>query len=95
MLANKFVSDPHEVVKAGQVVRVKVLEVDVMRKRVALTMRLDDATPRTSGVTAGKGNVDRKRDGDRPRGAQSQLRSEPQGNSAMADALAAAFNAKR
>jgi hypothetical protein len=58
-------------------------------------MRLDDATPRTSGVTAGKGNVDRKRDSDRPRGGQSQLRSEPQGNSAMADALAAAFNAKR
>jgi uncharacterized protein len=95
MLANKFVSDPHEVVKAGQVVRVKVLEVDVMRKRVALTMRLDDATPRTSGVNAGKGNVDRKRDSDRARGAQPKMKNEPQGNSAMADALAAALNVKR
>jgi uncharacterized protein len=95
MLANKFVSDPHEVVKAGQVVRVKVLEVDVARKRVALTMRLDDATPRTTGVNAGKGNVDRKRDFDRARRAQPQMKNEPQGNSAMADALAAALNVKR
>jgi len=39
-LAEKFVRDPHEVVKAGQVVRVRVLEVDLKRQRVALTMRL-------------------------------------------------------
>ena len=42
-LANKFVKDPHEVVKPGQIVKVKVLEVDVKRQRIALTMRLDDA----------------------------------------------------
>jgi len=41
-LANRFVKDPHEVVKAGQIVKVKVLEVDLKRRRVALTMRLDD-----------------------------------------------------
>ncbi len=41
-LTNKFVKDPHEVVKAGQIVRVKVTEVDIARKRIALTMRLDD-----------------------------------------------------
>lgn len=41
-LANKFVKDPHEVVKVGQVVQVKVLEVDIPRKRVQLTMRMDD-----------------------------------------------------
>lgn len=41
-LANKFVKDPHAVVKAGQVVTVKVLEVDEKRKRIALTMRLND-----------------------------------------------------
>ncbi|MGL5002817.1 MAG: Tex family protein, partial [Casimicrobium sp.] len=40
-LANKFVKDPKEVVKAGQIVKVKVVEVDVVRKRIALTMRLD------------------------------------------------------
>jgi hypothetical protein len=46
-------------------------------------------------VNAGKGNVDRKRDSDRARGAQPKMKNEPQGNSAMADALAAALNAKR
>jgi protein Tex len=48
-LANKFVKDPHSVVKAGDVVRVKVLEVDLPRKRIALTMRLtDEATPKAT-----------------------------------------------
>ncbi|MFN4326403.1 MAG: Tex family protein [Azonexus sp.] len=41
-LANHFVKDPHEVVKAGQVVKVKVLEVDLPRQRIALTMRLSE-----------------------------------------------------
>ncbi len=41
-LSSKFVKDPREVVKAGDVVKVRVLEVDLLRKRVALTMRLDD-----------------------------------------------------
>ncbi|MBV1776720.1 RNA-binding transcriptional accessory protein [Burkholderiaceae bacterium DAT-1] len=41
-LADKFVKDPRDVVKAGQVVKVKVLEVDVKRKRIALTMRMSD-----------------------------------------------------
>jgi len=42
-LSNTFVKDPHSVVKAGQIVKVKVLEADVKRKRIALTMRLNDA----------------------------------------------------
>jgi uncharacterized protein len=42
-LANRFVKDPREVVKAGDIVRVKVMEVDVQRKRVGLSMRLDDS----------------------------------------------------
>ena len=41
-LSNKFVKDPREVVKAGDVVKVKVLEVDLARQRIALTMRLTD-----------------------------------------------------
>ena len=41
-LANKFIKDPHEVVKPGQIVKVKVLDVDVKRQRISLTMRLDD-----------------------------------------------------
>ena len=45
VLANKFVKDPREVVKAGDVVKVKVVELDLPRKRIALTMRLADDTP--------------------------------------------------
>jgi len=40
-LANEFVKDPRTVVKAGDIVKVKVMEVDVSRKRIALSMRLD------------------------------------------------------
>jgi uncharacterized protein len=42
-LANRFIKDPREVVKAGDVVKVKVVEFDVKRKRIALTMKLDEA----------------------------------------------------
>jgi uncharacterized protein len=53
-LTNKFISDPRDVVKAGDIVKVKVLEVDVPRKRISFTMRLED-TP-TSSNQAGKSN---------------------------------------
>lgn len=43
-MTNKFISDPRELVKAGDVVKVKVTEVDAARKRISLTMRLDDNT---------------------------------------------------
>ena len=43
-LADKFVKDPHEVVKPGQIVKVKVIEVDIKRQRIALTMRLTEPT---------------------------------------------------
>jgi uncharacterized protein len=41
-LSDKFVKDPRQVVKAGDLVKVKVLEVDIERRRIALTLRLDD-----------------------------------------------------
>lgn len=44
-LAARYVKNPHDVVKPGQIVRVKVLEVDVKRQRIALTMRLEEASP--------------------------------------------------
>ncbi|MGL4602851.1 MAG: S1 RNA-binding domain-containing protein, partial [Iodobacter sp.] len=47
-LANRFIKDPREVVKTGDVVKVKVLEIDVQRKRIALTMRLTDAAAETT-----------------------------------------------
>jgi uncharacterized protein len=50
VLSNKFVRDPREVVKAGDIVRVKVLEVDTKRRRIALSMKLDaPAQPQASG----------------------------------------------
>ncbi len=55
-LANKFVKDPHDVVKPGQIVKVKVLEVDVKRQRVALTMRLDDVPGVSSRPGGARGN---------------------------------------
>ncbi len=54
-MSTKFIKDPHEVVKAGQVVQVKVLEVDVKRQRIALTMRLgDEVGAPTSGARGGR-----------------------------------------
>ncbi|MEP9349760.1 Tex family protein [Xanthobacter sp. KR7-225] len=61
-LADRFVKDPHEVVKAGDVVKVRVIEVDVKRKRIALSMRKDDAGARPPGA---RGEAPR---GDGPRG---------------------------
>ena len=48
-LAHKFVTDAREVVKTGDIVKVKVMEVDVERKRIGLSMKLGDAPPRQSG----------------------------------------------
>jgi uncharacterized protein len=45
-LADRFVKDPREVVKAGDIVKVKVLEVDARRRRISLTMKLQDTAPR-------------------------------------------------
>ena len=81
-LANTFVKDPHLVVKAGQVVRVKVLEVDEKRKRIALTMRLND--------TASDAAPDRLRTSSpKPRHEKSSpiRQSLPPANSAMAAAF--------
>ena len=49
-MADRYVSDPHEMVKSGQVVRVKVLEVDVDRQRIGLTLRLKDTPERGGGA---------------------------------------------
>ncbi|CAJ1502893.1 Tex family protein [[Mycobacterium] burgundiense] len=59
-MSDRFVSDPHEVVRSGQVVRVKVLDVDVERQRIGLSLRLNDAPQadrgkRPAGPRAGGG----------------------------------------
>ncbi|EGZ7812087.1 RNA-binding transcriptional accessory protein [Escherichia coli] len=91
-LSNKFVEDPHTVVKAGDIVKVKVLEVDLQRKRIALTMRLDEQ-PGETNARRGGGNErpQNNRPAAKPRGREAQ----PAGNSAMMDALAAAMGKKR
>ena len=59
-LANKFVKDPKDVVKTGQIVKVKVVEVDVARKRIALTMRLDAASVARDPSSQPRGGSERR-----------------------------------
>ncbi|HWI18978.1 MAG TPA: Tex family protein [Vicinamibacterales bacterium] len=56
-LANRFVKDPREVVKAGQIVKVKVVECDLKRRRIALTMKLDADVPANKGKAAETGTA--------------------------------------
>ena len=73
-LADRFVKDPHEVVKAGDVVRVRVLEVDVARKRIGLSLRKDGgASAREARESRGPGN------GRKGGGAGNRDRATPQG----------------
>ncbi|MGV7202811.1 Tex family protein [Xanthomonas citri] len=99
-LSETFVKDPRDVVKAGDIVKVKVLEVDVARKRIALTCRLSDTPPAVDGSAQprdarGSGPGQGRRDGG-GRG-QAQANSKPRITAPPADnALAAAFaRAKR
>jgi uncharacterized protein len=88
-LAEKFVKDPRDVVRVGQTVSVKVLEVDAARKRVALTMRLNDtAAPARRSGDAPKGGdrSNRRAQGDGGRGNAGGGAGTM--NSAMADAFA-------
>ncbi|MBA3023700.1 MAG: RNA-binding transcriptional accessory protein [Sideroxydans sp.] len=88
-LADKFVKDPHTVVKAGQVVKVKVLEVDVKRKRIALTMRLTDAAPQAgSKPEAPRPQRDERGQGRAAGGKPAQRAPAP---AAVGGAMAAAF----
>lgn len=87
-LSNNFVKDPHTVVKAGQVVKVKVLEVDPQRKRIALTMRLSDAAP-APGEKRERGG---DRGGERSADRRGHDRAQPRRESAPAStAMSEAF----
>ncbi|OJI55674.1 Tex family protein [Vibrio vulnificus] len=87
-LTDRFVSDPREVVKAGDIVKVKVMEVDVQRKRIALSMRLSDEP----------GQDNRSQRSATPRGQQERRAPSPRRHDndntlggAMGGAFAAAF----
>jgi uncharacterized protein len=82
-LANTYVKDPHTVVKAGDVVKVKVLEVDIPRKRIALTMRLADEVHKSEKVGAGKTASPQEQ-----RRHQQQQQRQPEPAGAMAAAFA-------
>lgn len=89
-MSNKFISDPHEVVRSGQVVKVKVMEVDVQRQRIGLSLRLDDEpgqpAQRQGGGKRG-GNTGKGAKGGRgARGGRGNSGGRPAGGS-MADAL--------
>jgi len=89
-LADRFVKDPSEIVKAGDVVEVQVLEVDLKRKRISLTMRSQDAPARTRPAR----NTPPKRAA-RPKPAPKPVaKPEPVPDGPMAAALAAAFARK-
>lgn len=95
-LADRFVDDPHKVVKAGDIVKVKVLDVDVQRKRIALTMRLDEQPGERSSRTQDKHPASRPQPrADNARKSSTRQESTAGGNSAMGDALAAAFGKRR
>ncbi|EKA7354751.1 RNA-binding transcriptional accessory protein [Vibrio vulnificus] len=87
-LTDRFVSDPREVVKAGDIVKVKVMEVDVQRKRIALSMRLHDEPGqdnRSQRSAAPRGQQDRRAPSPRRQDNDNTL------GGAMGGAFAAAF----
>ncbi|MCY9844306.1 Tex family protein [Vibrio caribbeanicus] len=87
-LTDKFVSDPREVVKAGDIVKVKVMEVDVKRKRIGLSMRLNDEPGQTNRTSRSGGQQTHQR--------SSQKNTQQAQSSAMGGAFAQAFaKAKR
>ena len=84
-LSDKFVEDPHQVVKTGDVVKVKVLEVDVARRRIALTMRLDESAVKNDGKSDRTLSAKPRSDNAR------RDRSNPRANNAMGNAFADAL----
>ncbi len=97
-LSDTYVKDPRDVVKAGDIVKVRVLEVDIARKRIALTRRLDDAAPAPREPRGNdrdaRGNAARSggRDGNRGPAPRPQASAPAPANNALAAAFARAKN---
>ena len=81
-LSHRFVKDAREIVKTGDIVRVKVMEVDVERQRIGLSMKLDESAPRRDGPR------ENRFEGAGRRHAPGRGRDEAAGNTAMASAFA-------
>lgn len=83
-LSDQFVEDPRTVVKTGDIVKVKVIEVDIARKRIALSMRLNDQA----------GNANKASDQPRKKSQSNPTKASLVTNNAMGNAFAAAFKKK-
>ena len=90
VLADKFVKDPRDVVKAGDVVKTKVMEVDVARKRIALSMRLSDEPGKRSAEPAAKRTKNDKKTQGHQQGKRSQRNNK---NNATGNAGTGSFGA--
>lgn len=87
-MSDRFVSDPHEVVRSGQVVRVKVVDVDVDRQRIGLTLRLGDTPKRDQPKRAEPGTRPApSRDRRQPARADHGRRDDKRSSGSMAQAL--------
>jgi uncharacterized protein len=99
-MSNRYVADPRDVVKPGDIVKVKVLDLDLARKRIALTLRLDDdpaqggrsgrderRSPRDQSAQGGQGSGGRSRDQGRRKGGGDRRDGGSASDTAMADAL--------
>jgi len=98
-LADKFVKDPRTIVKTGDIVKVKVTEIDIQRKRIALTMKLNDQKlhePSINKVNGARKAVKTKENEKKNRihsaKPKQQKKQTSQTNNAMADALSRAIN---
>jgi len=87
-LSNKFITDARQVVKTGDIVKVKVTEVDVARKRIGLTMKLSDASPAGSQLTRENKFESGTRQRQLTHRPQASTHSGNVGQSAMASAFA-------
>ncbi|MFI1252936.1 Tex family protein [Streptomyces netropsis] len=107
-MSKTFVKDPRDVVKPGDIVRVKVMDVDIPRKRISLTLRLDDESPSGGGAggsaardprgaRGGARSGDRRAAPQQRRGGTAPREAAAPANDAMADALrrAGLLNPKR
>ena len=92
-MSEKFIKDPREVVKAGDLVKVKVMDVDQQRRRISLSMRLGDQLERKDAADKSPEMRSNKKPAGSQKRREKQQSSQPQG--AMAAALASALTSKR
>ena len=86
-LSHQYVKDPHDIVKAGDIVKVKVMQIDVARKRIGLTMRLSDELPTPDDSSNSRKPFSAKAQQNLPRKAQSHAQQRKQALGSMAQKL--------